>query len=87
MPSLAASITCQLLLIGLLGLSGCSLIPDYQRPPLPVPAHQGLWQRQDAAPAVGVDLSPDERQLLAAVSAEALLPELVGQAQIGRAHV
>lgn len=83
MPSLAASITFQLLLIGLLGLSGCSLIPDYQRPPLPVPAHQGLWHRQDAAPAAGVDLSPDERQLLAAVSADALLPELVGQALAG----
>ncbi|WP_282282736.1 TolC family protein [Pseudomonas sp. PS02302] len=83
MPSLAASVTCPLLLISLLGLSGCSLIPDYQRPALPVPAHQGLWQRQDAAPAAVVDLSPEERQLLAAVSAEALLPALASQALAG----
>ncbi|MDR6676208.1 efflux transporter outer membrane subunit [Pseudomonas oryzihabitans] len=69
-------------LAALLGLAGCSLIPAYQRPALPIPAQQGQHQRA-AVPTADLALSQDERRLLAAVSDEALLPELVAQALAG----
>ncbi|KTT41657.1 hypothetical protein RSA46_23885, partial [Pseudomonas oryzihabitans] len=71
-----------LALAALLGLAGCSLIPAYQRPALPIPAQQGQHQWA-AVPAADLALSQEERQLLAAVSDETLLPELVAQALAG----
>ncbi|KTS77218.1 hypothetical protein NS274_12665 [Pseudomonas oryzihabitans] len=71
-----------LALAALLGLAGCSLIPAYQRPALPIPAQQGQPLRA-AVPPADLALSQDERQLLAAVSDDALLPELVAQALAG----
>ncbi|WP_295461404.1 efflux transporter outer membrane subunit [uncultured Pseudomonas sp.] len=70
-----------LALAGLLALTGCSLIPAYQRPDLPVPSRQGETRLAITSPAPA--LSPDETRLLAEISAEPLLAELVRQALAG----
>lgn len=83
MPATLAAASRSLLFSSLLSLASCSLIPAYQRPPLPIPANQGELQRPLLPPATVIDLSADERQVLAAVSDEALLPEVVSQALAG----
>ncbi len=83
MPATFAAASRSLLLTSLLSLASCSLIPAYQRPALPIPAEQGELQREILPPAAASDLSTDERQLLAAVSDEDLLPAVVSQALAG----
>ncbi|AHG40771.1 RND transporter [Pseudomonas syringae CC1557] len=60
-----------------LSFSGCSLIPDYQRPALPVPADQfsGVVPAADVSPAIV--LSADEAALVSELSANGQLRALL----------